>query len=289
MKRSPKKKKLRKDVCGAQYTDIARSQRLLVSRASERNLTAEKEFHNIGEIVEKREVSRLPPLLLSPTKFTKKHSIVSISSPNFSLPRIQNRRDSPSLSLFNSPTSPLRRKNDLLSGGKQERNFRTSPHGGYGMMMTSPPCTPRSKIRESLSHSNGSRTQISGGSRCSSRGGTDFCVRIDPVEVYTQEWKDGDVPVRYFMTVPNYAVAGLVIENVGGRKNLSIKIPETVFPGETIVIIAPCIKKKIRTEPPPKRQLTRVSSDLSVATTMTESESMELSTDRLVSMLDKIL
>lgn len=69
--------------------------------------------------------------------------------------------------------------------------------------------------------------------------GTATIVRSEHKEVRTLEYKDGDVPVRYFLDIPTGVPydTDTVIEMNGRR--MTIRIPRNVSPGERIVVVAP--------------------------------------------------
>ena len=58
-------------------------------------------------------------------------------------------------------------------------------------------------------------------------------------EIKALEFRDGDIPMRYYLTVPSDVVYGqTMIVDLGGRR-MSVKIPDTIERGEKVIIIAP--------------------------------------------------
>jgi hypothetical protein len=147
------------------------------------------------------------PTLLTPSKW-------KFSAP-FSPGIHRRRKNQPRFSLFGTP-SPSKRKTSV------EKKSNISP--------TSPNARKFHSMFQSRSISRGS--SIEGGD-------TDFCLTIAPVEIHAREWKEGCKSTKFVMKVPVDAEPGALITNIGGRKNMSLRLPEYVYPGETVILIAP--------------------------------------------------
>jgi hypothetical protein len=66
-----------------------------------------------------------------------------------------------------------------------------------------------------------------------------FAIEVRYKEIYCEEYQPGDKFDKFMITMPRNAVAGRMIKNIGGRRDLSIRIPDDVGPGEKVILIAP--------------------------------------------------
>ena len=58
-------------------------------------------------------------------------------------------------------------------------------------------------------------------------------------EIRTLEFRDGDPTSRHYLTIPDDAIPGQVLQvDLGGRE-MSVRVPEIVSPGEKVIIISP--------------------------------------------------
>ena len=58
-------------------------------------------------------------------------------------------------------------------------------------------------------------------------------------EVKTLEYREGDPTSRHYLTIPDDAYHGQIIQvDLGGRQ-MSVKIPDYVQPGEKVVVVSP--------------------------------------------------
>ena len=60
-----------------------------------------------------------------------------------------------------------------------------------------------------------------------------------PREIKAIEFRDGDVPSRYPYTIPSDALSGQLIPVALSGRDFTIRIPDYVRPGETVIVIAP--------------------------------------------------
>jgi hypothetical protein len=68
----------------------------------------------------------------------------------------------------------------------------------------------------------------------------DTCaIEVKYKEIRCEEYRSGDKFDKFLITIPLHSFVGQLFINVGGRKGLSMRIPENVTPGETVVLIAP--------------------------------------------------
>ena len=56
-------------------------------------------------------------------------------------------------------------------------------------------------------------------------------------ELYTLEFKQGDIPRKFIMHLPPEVKPGELIENIGGNP-MSVKLPDDIQPGEKVILIA---------------------------------------------------
>lgn len=66
-----------------------------------------------------------------------------------------------------------------------------------------------------------------------------------PREVTALEFREGDTPIKYMLTLPQEAIPGVVLRVKLGGRDFSILIPDYLERGEKIIIIAPA-------SPPPQ-------------------------------------
>ena len=63
--------------------------------------------------------------------------------------------------------------------------------------------------------------------------------------LYCQEYSEEYTTVQFLMKVPLGTRPGQVIVNIGGRPDCSIKLPDYIYPGETVVLIARGGQKRV--------------------------------------------
>ena len=64
-------------------------------------------------------------------------------------------------------------------------------------------------------------------------------ANIQYKEIRTLEYRDGDPTSRHYLTIPDDALPGQVLQvDLGGRE-MTVRVPETVSPGEKVIIISP--------------------------------------------------
>lgn len=51
-------------------------------------------------------------------------------------------------------------------------------------------------------------------------------------KVQTMEYREGMESIQFMMTVPMLAIPGQIIVNVGGRRDISVKLPRDIRPGQ---------------------------------------------------------
>lgn len=61
----------------------------------------------------------------------------------------------------------------------------------------------------------------------------------DVREILVQEFRSGDSPLLFHLSIPNDAKPDQIIKvDLGGRE-FSVKIPDYVRPGEKVIVVAP--------------------------------------------------
>lgn len=63
-------------------------------------------------------------------------------------------------------------------------------------------------------------------------------------EIYTLEFKQGDIPRRFVMSIPTDCKPGEIIENIGGH-HMSIMVPDDLSPGEKVILVTSLPKSKL--------------------------------------------
>ncbi len=58
-------------------------------------------------------------------------------------------------------------------------------------------------------------------------------------EIKALEFREGDAPVKYYLTVPQDVVFGEILQVELGGRAMSVKIPDYIHPGEKVIIVAP--------------------------------------------------
>jgi hypothetical protein len=128
---------------------------------------------------------------------------------------------------MNMSKSPVKRSIPRTRSSDTLGNESTSTAFGLKSVSETPE-PPTAKVTGSAKESSNSKKKKSSSKRKDLEG----CR-----ELYTLEFKQGDIPRKFVMHLPPEVKPGELIENIGGQA-MSVRLPDDIQPGEKVILIA---------------------------------------------------